>query len=98
MSDPNADGVNLLMAYALALDPRQNLSGSIPRPVIAGDQMTLTFQAGSEGITYRVETSDNLQSWSTNGVTLSALDANGYRTAWFSGGGPNRFMRLAMSR
>jgi hypothetical protein len=96
--DHNGDGVNLLMAYALALDPKQNLSGSIPRPVIAGDQMSLTFRAGSEGITYKVETSDNLQNWSAEGVTLSAPDINGYRTAWFSGGGPNRFMRLAVSR
>lgn len=98
MSDLNDDGVNLLMAYALALDPRQNLSGSIPRPVIAGDQMSLQFHAASEGITYRVETSANLQNWSAEDVILSAPDANGYRTAWFSGGGPNRFIRLAVSR
>jgi hypothetical protein len=98
MADQDGDGVSLLMAYALALNPRQNLSGSVPRPVIAGDQMTLTFYAGSEGITYRVETSDDLQNWNTDGITLSSPDANGYRTAWFLGGGPNRFMRLSLSR
>ena len=45
------------MAYALNLDPKQNLSGSMPKPVIAGNQMSLTFYAGSSGVTYSAETS-----------------------------------------
>ena len=42
-TDPNGDGVSLLMAYALNLDPRQNLCASLPRPVCAGNQLCLTF-------------------------------------------------------
>ncbi len=48
-------------------------------------------------ITYTVEWSADLQNWNTEGVTYSAPDANGYRTAWFSGADPKCFMRLAVS-
>ena len=93
-TDPNGDGVNLLMAYALNLDPQQNLSGRMPSPVIAGNQMGLTFYAGSAGVTYTVQTSADLHSWSATGVTLSTPDANNYRTATVMITGSNCFMRL----
>ena len=95
-SDPNGDGVNLLMAYALNLDPKQNLQSSIPRPLIAGSQMGLTFYAGTAGVTYSVETSTDLQTWTSAGVTLSTPDANNLRTASAPTTGPNRFMRLVV--
>ena len=93
-SDPNGDGVSLLMAYALNLDPKQNLSGSMPKPVIAGNQMSLKFYAGSAGVTYSVQSSTNLQTWSTTGVTLSNPDANNFRTATVNQSGPKRFLRI----
>jgi len=95
--DPNSDGVSLLMAYALNLDPKQNLSGSMSKPALAGSQMSLTFYAGRSDVTYTVETSTDLQTWSTTGVTLSAPDANGLRTASVPLSGPSRYMRLAVS-
>ena len=70
-SDPNGDGVNLLMAYALDLDPKQNLSGSMPKPVCAANQISLTFHAASAGVTYTVESSTDLQTWSTAEVILT---------------------------
>jgi hypothetical protein len=48
--------------------------------VIAENQLGLTFYAGSACVIYTVETSTDLQSWSTGGVILSALDANNIRT------------------
>lgn len=93
-TDVNTDGVNLLMAYALNLDPRQNLSGSMPTPVIAGNQLSLTFYAGSPGVSYIVESCTDLHSWSTAGVNLSVPDANGFRTATVAATDPGRFMRL----
>lgn len=95
-SDPNGDGVNLLMAYALGLDPKQNLSGSIPKPVITANQMSLTFPATAAGVTYVVQTSTNLSIWGTEGVTLSAL-SGGVRTATVQRIGPARFLRLVVS-
>ena len=95
-SAPNGDGVSLLMAYALNLDPNQNQSGSMPKPVIAGNQMGMAYYAGSTGVTYSVETSSDLKTWTTSGVTLSAPDANHIRTATVPTTGSNRFMRLVV--
>lgn len=93
-ADPNDDGVNLLMAYALNLDPREILSGSLPLPVIAAEQMSLTFFAGSDGVSYAVKASTDLQNWSADGVTLSAPDANNFRTATINLSSPAAFMRI----
>jgi len=76
----------------------RNLSASTPRPVCAGQQMSLTFYAGRAGITYSVESSIDLQTWSTADVTLSAPDANNCRTATVPMTGPRRFMRLVVVR
>lgn len=47
-------------------------------------------------ITYRVETSTGLQTWTTTGVTTGAPDADGLRTA-SSNLGPGRpFLRLVI--
>lgn len=95
-SDPNSDGVNLLLAYALNLDPNQNLSDSLPQSVVSANQSSLTYYTGNADVTYLVETSSNLQTWSTVGVTLSAPDANSFRTATCLNACPARFMRLTV--
>lgn len=97
-SAPNRDGVPLLMAYALNLDPTRNQSGSIPRPVVVGNNMSLTYYAASAGITYTVETSPDLKSWDTTGVTLSGPDANNCYTATVPMTGAPCFMRLKVVR
>ncbi len=96
-SDSNGDGVNLLMARALNLDPHLNLTSSMPVPVFAAGQISLSFYAGTAGMTYRVECSENLRDWNTTGVTLSPPDASQIRTATASLSGSCRFMRLAAS-
>jgi len=96
-SAPNHDGVSLLLAYGLNLDPRQNQGHKMPRPVIAGNQMNLTFYAGNDDVTYAVETSTDMQVWTTTGVSLSAKDANSLRTASVPVTGvPKRFVRLVV--
>jgi len=96
-SDPNHDGVSLSMAYALDLDPSQNLKGCMPRPVFAGNQMSLSFYAGNTDVTYTVQSSTDLHTWTTTGVTVSAPDANNLRTASVPMTGPGRFLRLLVS-
>lgn len=96
-SDANGDGVNLLMAYALNLNPNQNLSGSVPRPVMTADQMSLSFYSGAAGVAYVVECSSDMAFWSTSGVTISAPDENQIRTAAVSRSGSSCFMRLVVS-
>lgn len=101
--DPNNDGVNLLMAYALNLDPQLNLSGSMPVPVYFKnevtnkDQMRISYYAGATNLQYSVETCIDAKTWSTEGVSYSTLDANGNRTATVDRDGPTRFMRLVVT-
>ena len=96
-SDSNGDGVNLLMAYALNLNPNLNLSGSTPQLVKTPTQMSLSFYGAAPGVTYIVECSTNLATWSTAGVTLSAPNSNQVRTATVNTTGPSCFMRLKVS-
>jgi hypothetical protein len=95
--DTNGDGVNLLMAYALNLDPNQNLSGSLPVPITSADSLSISFHAASEGITYTVQTTADLRASTTDGVTLSEIDAGGQQTATVSLGDEGRFLRLVVA-
>lgn len=95
LSDTNGDGVNLLMAYALNMDPNQR--NSLPQPVFGASQMSLSFYAGTPGVSYAVQASDDLLNWSADGITLSAPDSNQIRTGTVQFSGPPRFMRLAVS-
>jgi BspA type Leucine rich repeat region (6 copies) len=94
--DTDGDGVSLLMAYALDLDPRLNLRSSLPVPVIDGNTMSLSFHATSPGITYRVETSTDLKNWTTAGVTRSVPGADERSIATVPLGASSRFLRLAV--
>ena len=96
--DLNGDGVNLLMAYALDLDPNQNLQGSLPLPVIGDDGLSISFHAASEGITYTVQTSTDLKAWTNESVTMSEIDDEGQRTAGVDREGGQRFIRLSVER
>jgi len=97
-TDTNQDDVSLLMAYALNLDPRLNLTGSLPQATLQGDTLSLTFYAASPGLNYRVEASADLSQWSTNGVTQSAPTPDGQSTATVPRSSPYRFLRLAVVR
>ena len=94
---PNGDGVPLLMAYALKLDPTRNQSNSLPKPVLSANQMSLTFYAGSADVAYSVEASTDLQNWSAAGVTISGPDANNFRTATIPLSGAACYMRLKVT-
>ena len=97
-SDPNQDGVSLLMAYALGLDPSLNLADSMPKPVMSGGNLTLTFKGNAEGISYAAESSTNMLDWGSSGLTLSEPDANGMRTVTMpvTSGVQKRFMRIVI--
>lgn len=89
---------NLLMAYALNLDPAHHQEPSLPTPVIdpSTGRVNLSFQAAQPGITYQVEASSDLQTWTTDGVMLSDIGEDGQRTASVEPDGPQRFMRLVV--
>ena len=95
--DPDGDGVSLRMAYALNLNPLLNLQNALPAPVVTATDLNLSFYGASRGITYQVETSTDLTSWTTQGVTLSAVGPDGVRTASVPRDTASRFLRLAVS-
>ena len=96
-STPHNDGVTLLMNYALNLNPAKNQSASQPKPVVSGSQMSLTYYAGSPGVTYTVQASTDLQNWSTSGVSVNGPDINNRCTATTPTAGANVFMRLQVT-
>lgn len=96
-SDPLESGVQLLMAYALGLDPHRSGVADLPAVEVSAGALSMEFYAGTPGITYSVETSDNLETWSVEGVVISPPDAGGFRMATYEGNGPNRFMRLVVN-
>ncbi len=85
------------MAYALDLNPHANLSGHMPAPEVDGDTLKLTFSAGAKGVTYTVDTSTDLEHWTTEGVTLTDLDPTQHPTASVPLDSPRRFLRLVVS-
>lgn len=96
-SDPNGDGVNLLTAYALNLNPNLNLIANLPRPFVTGGQMSITFYGNRQGVTYSVETSIDLKTWSPIGVSVSTPNTNGFRTGTVDSTQPSKFMRLVFT-
>ena len=97
LDDPNDDGVNLLLAYALNLDPQRNLSASMPQPLLVAGHLSLRYYTGSAGVTYAVQTSTDLLSWTPDGVTVSGPDTSHVRTATANLPGSKRFLRLVVT-
>lgn len=95
--DLNGSGTALLLAYALDLDPNENPGASVPRAVIDGGFLSLTYRARRSDITYVPQTTDNLSGWDSEGIIIGEPDANGFRTARFPLGGGSRFMRLMVN-
>jgi hypothetical protein len=96
--DPNGDGVSLLMAYALNLNPNLNLHSSLPVPVLGPQDLSLSFHGIRPGITYSAETSTDLMHWTTDGVILSAPGPDGRRTASIPRDGSARYLRLTVGQ
>lgn len=95
--DLNGDGVPLLVAYALGLDPNLDLAGRLPRPLLTGSVLELPFFGGRSGIVYGAESSLDLRNWSEEGVTLSEPDAEGNRTARVEISRAHAFLRLTFT-
>ena len=94
--DLNGDGVSLLMNYALNLYPTQNQAGNTPQLDFDNPQpgvISIWYYATQANVTYTVDTSTDLETWTTNGVTLTPLNGN-YRAAWVPQTGTHQFLRL----
>jgi hypothetical protein len=92
--DLNGDGVDLLMAWALDLDPNQNLAASLPRAVLSPTGLSIGFRAANPDVIYTVETSTDMEHWTASGVVLTGPPEN--RTATVPRDAAQRFLRLVV--
>jgi uncharacterized delta-60 repeat protein len=102
-ADPDHDGLNNLLEYALGLDP--NSSGVIPAVLaLSGANLEYTYTrstaAKDNGVTYQIEWSETLEagSWSTETVTQQITSTQGaletVKASVPKGTGGKRFLRL----
>jgi hypothetical protein len=103
-ADPDLDGYNNLIEYALGLDPVAPESGVTPL-TINGAWLHLTYvrPATVTDIRYQVEWANTLDSsWTSSGVTQQILNDDGVhrtiRAVVPKGSGRSRFVRLTVSR
>lgn len=95
--DLNKDGVSLLVAYSLGLDPMLNLSQSLPKPVYENNYFSVKFPAHSQGIIYNVEVSENLKYWGHEGLNVIMHEELGEIEATISHSGKSKFLRINIS-
>lgn len=96
--DQEISGLELLMAYALDLDPRAGEVAALPRAVVTAGRMEMEFPAPRAELTYRVETSEDLLRWGDEGVTTVPLPGGLLRHASAGMFGNARFMRLVIEQ
>src|SRR6185295_11674305 len=88
VSGPNAvfgvDGLSNLVKYALGLEPKQNVTTGLPATNVVGPDWVYTYTRPSSvtDVTYAVEISTNLSTWTTAGVTHEFVSSGGGTEAW----------------
>ncbi|MDP4624062.1 MAG: immunoglobulin domain-containing protein [Akkermansiaceae bacterium] len=99
LDDPDNDGVNNLLEFALGLPPMS--FSPQPTSVNDGGMLSLTYtRAQQTHVTYTVTVSSDLggsDPWSSAGVTQGTPDANGVTTATIPVIATPRFIRIEVS-
>ena len=104
LRDPDNDGISNLVEFALGLNPTSASSSGLPQPLAEGGSLTLTYQrySGCE-LTYIVEVSDDLISWSSSTVSETMSGSSGTIQTWVAtdsrplSEGVRRYMRVRIS-
>jgi hypothetical protein len=108
ISGPNAiyghDGLTNLVKYALGLEPKQNITTSLPAISTTATDWAYTYTRSSAttDLTYAIEVSTDLVNWTTSGVIHEFVSsANGVET-WRGhyplSSAPRAFFRLKVTR
>ncbi len=88
ISGPNAvygqDGLPNLVKYALGLDPKQNITTGLPAVSTTATDWVYTYTRPTNitDVTYEVEVSSDLVSWSSAGVIHELVSSDGTTDTW----------------
>jgi uncharacterized delta-60 repeat protein len=94
-SDTDADGILLIAEYGLGLDPTVASTDGLPACQVVGDVVAFSYRKFRGDLTYAVEASADMQTWSTNGVNQGT---GSFPIAWKPiNGAPQMFLRLRVS-
>jgi hypothetical protein len=105
-ADPDADGWSNLMEYALGLEPKVANTTALPQVTTSASEWVYTYTRPGDrsDVTYAVEASTTLASWTIEGVTheLVSTDAVAGTQTWRArypmAGAANAFFRLRATR
>jgi probable HAF family extracellular repeat protein len=93
---PANDGLSNFLKYAFNLDPFVAESGNLPQPGIVNGQLVLVFQKLRPDVTYTVEASRDLATWSTQGVVI-VNNGNQITASYSLTGVGTAFMRIVLN-
>ena len=102
-ADPSGDGIPNLVKYAMGLNPLASTTTGITATAANGVMtMNYTLADAATGATVQAWWSNDLQTWSTAGLTQTMLSDNGTIQLWqatvsMSSQGSAMFMRLQIS-
>jgi hypothetical protein len=97
-ASPSGDGMPNLLKYALGLSATsRNVGDSLNNQINADRRFTLTFTRARTELTYTVEGSNDLKSWSVLVVNPGSVGESVTVTDESSASAPRRFLRLKVS-
>lgn len=93
LADPDRDGLTNLLEYAFAFNPEADSSAVMPKLERVGNNVRLVFPVPRGNVSYTVQKSTNLNTWSTSGITLSTSAGKTTATVAVSSG-PKTYLRV----
>lgn len=96
-SDEDKDGIPLLLEYALDLSPRHDSRGGLPYLDYEDGKLTLRYFRARSDLTYEVQTSTDMENWTTAGIVQEADQLGLIITAELPVSDPTeRYLRLVV--
>jgi hypothetical protein len=97
-ASPSGDGMQNLLKYALGLSATsRNVGDSLHTQMNSDRRLTLTFTRARSELTYTVEGSNDMKSWSKLVDNPGSVGGSVTVTDEASTGAPRRFLRLKVS-